>query len=589
MLKIEKADDKNYVLKLTRFVDREDFLNINSNLKPLYLFYKPEYRGWLVNKNKVSEVYDYIIKNLKLLVEKDDDIVISSTGREPILDYNFNILEKSKFLRNSNFDESVLQVKLFNYQKEDVLWLLKRNRGFIASDPGVGKTIESIATFSQLKHENKIDSVFVIVKNNLTYHWYREILQYSSLYNENDILIITNKNKKNFFENNIPQIIICPNHILKDVVQHLPDTIKNVWKKNNICLVIDECHEFKNSKAKKTQSLLSILNNFEYRYLLSATPAINAFEDWYMQMTILDSNIINMSEIKFKIDIANSMGTDYDPYKITSYKLDRLKYYIDSFKPWIIKRVKSELPEMKTKQFVKPIYFEMSDSHSKLYNIIRQVYIKKAKEEGNTIKYEDVENKYPYLMMVIDNPSLLIDKIKEDSDTTFKILDTMLEKWKIENYSKLDYLDDFLNDKIKNENEKVIVFDTHPLTLNQLYERYSDYNPLMIHGQLNLSNDKKQEIVDKFNDSSSKHKLILLNVQTGGTGLNLQKSCNTIIYYNLPYDSVLYRQSLDRTHRISSTRDSFVEILCYGDTFDEIRMNKNLQRVYNNDNLFKDN
>jgi len=583
MLKIEKIDDKNYVLKLTRFVDREDFTNLNSNLKPLYLFYKPEHRGWLINKNKVSDVYDYLIMNLKLNVQKDEDIIISSTGREIEIDN----LEKTKFLRNSNFNENVLRVKLFNYQKEDVLWLLKRNRGFIASDPGVGKTIESIATFSQLKHENKIDSIFIIVKNNLTYHWYREILQYSFLYSENDILIINNKNKKNFFEKDIPEIVICPNHILKDVVQHLPNSLKKIWNKNNICLIIDECHEFKNSKAKKTESLLSILNNFEYRYLLSATPAINAFEDWYMQMSILDSYIINMTEKKFKMDIASSMGTDYDPYKITSYKKDRLLYYIDSFKPWVIKRIKSDLPEMKTKQFVKPIYFEMSDAHKKLYEIIKNVYIKKAKEEGNTIKYEDIENKYPYLMMVIDNPSLLTYKIKEDSDTTFKILDTMLEKWKIENYSKLDYLDDFLHNKIENENEKVIVFDTHPLTLNQLYDRYSKYKPLMIHGKLNLSNEQRQEIVDKFNDNKSEHKLILLNVQTGGTGLNLQKSCNTIIYYNLPYDTVLYRQSLDRTHRISSTRDSFVEILCYGDTFDEIRMNKNLERVYDNDNLFK--
>jgi hypothetical protein len=49
----------------------------------------------------------------------------------------------------------------------------------------------------------------------------------------------------------------------------------------------------------------------------------------------------------------------------------------------------------------------------------------------------------------------------------------------------------------------------------------------------------------------------------------------------------LTRQSLDRTYRITSTRDSFVEILCYGKSFDEIRMKKNLKRIDDNDYIFK--
>ena len=67
----------------------------------------------------------------------------------------------------------------------------------------------------------------------------------------------------------------------------------------------------------------------------------------------------------------------------------------------------------------------MSDTHRKLYNIIKEAYIKKAKEEGGKIQYKDIENKYPYLMMAIDNPSLLVSRIKEESDTAFKVLDIL--------------------------------------------------------------------------------------------------------------------------------------------------------------------
>jgi hypothetical protein len=578
MVQLENTEQFGYVVKPIGFLDYEDYYEINTQLRRLYLFWNKEAKGWKVPKGKEGEVALYLEKKLN----------IPSLSK---VEFTENVEPETEFNRSYVFKEDSLKVTLYDYQKEDVNWALKRTRGFIASDPGVGKTIESISIISQLKRDGKIDGVFLLVKNNLTYHWKREIEEFSSVFSEQDIFIVTNKNKKKVFrQGETPPIVICPNHILKDVLNE-DINLKESWKKENLCLLIDESHEFKNSLAKRTISLFKILKDFKYRYELSATPAINGFEDWYSQMRILDPSIIPLSEKAFKMEIARVIGTEYDPYKIISYNQSKVKSYLEKFKPWVVKRIKTDLPEMKTKQVVKPIYLELSDKQHTIYDMVRNLYIKKAvKDEDKKVTYADIVNKFPYLIMAIDNPSLLKTRIKEEDDPNFdfKPLEMLLKNWDIDKQSKTDYLDDFLLNKIKNEKEKVIVFDTHPITLDELEERYKEYYPLVIHGQKGQSLEQRQKIIDDFNDPKSKHKLILLNAQTGGTGLNLHKACNTIIYYNLPYDTTLYRQSLDRTYRISSTRDSFVEILCYGKSFDERRLKESMKRTQINDYSFKE-
>ena len=575
MLTLEITENGSF-LKPENFLDKEDFQNISLELKKIYLFYDPKSFGWKIPSGREYEISLYLHKKLKLPVYDENN-------------FSFKVPSETKFSRVANFDESCLKVKLYDYQKEDVIWGLKRSRAFIASDPGVGKTIESISIFSQLKKDDKIDGVLLLVKNNMTYHWKREIEEFSSIFTEQDIYTVTNANKKTVFrDGNTPSIVICPNHLLKDVLEK-PIDLKKVWKKKSLCLILDESHEFKNSSSKRTKSLFKILKDFDYRYELSATPAINGFEDWYIQMKILDESIIPVSEKAFRLEIANTIGTKYDPFGITSYSQNKLKDYLEKFRPWVVKRIKTDLPEMKTKQIIKPIYLEMSKKQSSIYKMVKDLYIKKAVDENKPLaSYSEIINKYPYLIMAIDNPSLLKTKIREEDESHFKSLERSLESWDVEDQSKIAYLDDFLQNKIKVEREKVIVFDIHPLTLDELEARYNEYNPLVIHGQRGQSLEERQRIVDEFNDLNSIHKLILLNVQTGGTGLNLQKACNTIIYFNLPYDTTLYRQSLDRTFRISSTKDSFVEILCYGKSFDEKRMKENIKRTQINDYSFKE-
>lgn len=578
-------NENTYLIKCDRYLDKSDWSLISNNLKSLYIFYDKDLNGWKIKKQNSWENILYIEKVLGYKINR--------MGIE-IQKYN-SIPQETIFERKSSFDPSSIKVNLFDYQKEDVEWALKRNRAFIASDPGVGKTIEAISIFSSLYNNKKIDGIFIVVKNNLTFHWEKEILDFSFSFQESDILIVTNKNKRELFNSSSiyeKKIIICPNHLIGDMIDEYSSfSFKRLWEKNDLCIIVDECHEFKNSKAKRTKILSGLLDEFKYRYLLSATPAINGFSDWYTQITFLDKSIIPFSEKAFRLDIAKYIGDKFDPFAVKQYEPEMVKLYIEKFKPWVRKRVKTDLPEVKSKQFIKPVYFELSTKHKDIIRMIKSFYLEKIEINNGVISFKQIQDKFPYLCLAIDNPSLLKDRIKDEDKNDkfdFKPLENLLNNWTLEDFTKIQYLKDFLKEKIKVQKQKVIIFDTHPHTLDQLYEYFEDYKPLIIHGKTKDSMEDRQRKVDIFNDKYSDNKLFLLNVQTGGTGLNLHKACNTIIFLNLPWDATLLRQGMDRTHRVTSENDTFVEILTYGKSIDEQRCKKNLKRVQFNDEIFKD-
>lgn len=572
MFRIFQSNNQ-YFLK-TSFSDSDNFYEISLDLKKFKIYYDKKNKGFKIPN----------LDMVRLLKFKGYEF---SNYSEFIKENQNQIELETDYFRRANFNESILKIKPYDYQREDINWLIKKSRNFIASDPGTGKTFETIAWFSHLRSENKIKGIFIVVKNILQYHWFREILEYSNLFNEKEIGIVDNKNKFHFLKNEIPYVIIIPNHapILSTFVE---SNKSDLSKLQDYCLVIDEVHEFSNSESKRTKSLIEIINLFQFRIFLSATPAMNDYTKWFTLMKLLDKGIIQKdSLLGFSLDVGKFIGDKYNPFKVLSYNTERVQYWNQVFRGWVLKRIKTELPEMKTKQIVKPIWFQMSGKHKTIVNLVKTIELEKV--DLKTLNYSTIQNNFPYMVMAIENPELLKTKIKEvDKDLFYQPLKKFLDTWKFEDHNKILYLDEFLKEKIEVENEKIIIYDTHPITLNQLSERYSKYNPNMIHGEMKLTNESRQKIIDDFNDSKSKTKLLLLNIQSASTGLSLNKGgCKTILFLTLPFDSVLVRQGFDRVFRINSVEDSFVEILTFDKCVDSIRMKKTLKRIEFNDNMFK--
>lgn len=581
-------------------LDQNDIFEVKQLLQSIYVFWDKTHKKYIIKENRIDELLLWCVKY-------DFQIDFTDTAKIKYEEFQSSYYEReTKFFRSHKFDESLLTktTKLYDFQREDINWAVKRNRIYLGSDPGTGKSLQTICTLSQWYHLGLIDSVILIVRNGLSYHWIHEFLEFALLFKEDEFQIVENSNKHNIFdEYRDKKILVIPNHLFADtVLSYKKDKIKKksslrynspfvniqkAWNKKSIGLVIDEAHDYKHSSSVRFQALNAHIDFFDFRIFCSATPAINKFDNYWSQMSILDKAIIPMSENAFKISIAKEIGNEYSMYNIKQYDQRAIRNIKSNFQYNLIKRLKKDLPEMKTEQVIKPIYFQMhryqKDLYFKIYKELLEK-IEKERDENGHLRIRNIEQKFSYAIQAIDNPLLLEGKLENEE------INKLIKKCKFDNDPRIQYLDSHLEEVIGELDEKVIVFDTHPLTLNLLKERYKKYHPLIIHGALDLGKESKEAyrytVQGLFNDKKSRHKLILLSSLTSSAGINLQKACHRIVVFTQGADSVAFRQLIDRTHRINSEEDTIVTIFVFDKSWDLIRLERNLNRTQFNDEYF---
>jgi hypothetical protein len=589
-------DNKFYIdVKFTDY-DKDEFDNIVNTFRQLYLKYTS---AWEVEEKRIDEILLWLEKfNIKIIIQDSAKIKIEQIKNS----YSREV----ETYRNRVFDPSILNknVQLTQYQIDSINWKLQRNVYLDGWDAGTGKTWMNAYVVGWLFHNKLIDGIIIVTPIGLEYNFLSQTLELLNIFAEDDFVVITNKIKKKPFSNYTDKkIIICPNHLIADILLSYKEqktkvkSKKNIrwtssyvdiceeWNKTNLAIIIDESHEIKNSKAIRTKSITSLKNQFKYRFLLSATPAINKFSDFYTQLNFLDKSIIPMSENAFKIYIANYLGNQWDKYAVISYNTEKVAEVQNNMRFVFTRKLKEDLEEFKTKVVRDIIYFKLTETQIKIYQQLVEEELYILQEEFDSITWKLVLSKLQMLCTVFDNTSLLKKRKFRNED-----INTLLSKWSLEDDPKFIALKSKLNLYIDDFDEKVIIFDHRPETLNELARLFSKYNPVLIHGGIDVVKDKskdRQEKQDKFN-YDKKCKLALLSSLTSSRGGNWNKDCHRIITNSCPFDSMQLEQLSNRTDRVDSKQNTQLEIFCYNKSLDLVRVNRSLNRIDLNDRLGKE-
>ncbi len=588
-------NDNRFEIKINiDYNGREDFIDAVNFLKQYYISFDDDKKVFYFQSKRADEIYLWMTRHKK-------DIFYDDSCIKKFEDIQNSFSPELEIYRPT-LDLSILNPEYtpFNFQLQGSRFFLGQNRAYLTDSPGLGKTFQAILTFSILYKQGKIDSIFIIVRSGISYNWKKEILKFSTIFKEEDIEIIDNKNKRDVFENSVDKkIIIVSNHLFKDVILNYKKgykfgrsakrlrwkeyvDIRKLWQKENPLLIVDEAHEFTNSKAVKVRALESHVHHFKFRYFLSATPALSNFGKWWMSMKLLDRDSIGMSENAFQIDISKEIGDRFGMYNIKEFNTEKIENFKNKvLNKYVLKRDKSQLEEMKYKQIVKPIYLKMNSLQKKIYEFFTQDVIFRIEQEHDSVSLKYILEKYAYFMQVVDNPFLLEGKISDEK------FNKLLGKWKLEKDARVEYLDNALVEYIENQEDKIVLFDGHPLSINMLGKRYEKYNPILIHGELGDSEKIRNEKEEAFNNIKSKHKLIIVNPSMV-VGLNFNEGSNKIIFYTNPNGALLQEQAMERVSRINNTRNSLVIHLILDDTFDVLRHKSNTGEIkFNNKFLNK--
>lgn len=486
------------------------------------------------------------------------------------------------------YDENLLKLKpIGNYQIEAITQGAKQSRLYLAHKMGLGKTFISVGILNHLWHHNLIDKVLIVAPSASIYNFRREILRFNTFGLERKEIYVANSEKREPFDNKYKVIFMT----YRTFLMLSDDAYAKQFKKKSknyrtACLpidswgteraiVLDEAHMIKNRKARQTFVLNLHKKYFKFRYLLSGTPYPKGIEDLYSQIKFMDEGLIREDYYTWLESIAE-LGTYWSEYAIARYKKDKIKDFLEEINPWLIREFTEdniELPPFIKKQ----VYTEISEKQRSIYRYYIRTVLDENQKKYGRIKMREVFLNFPRISLALNNPCILKGKINKHEDP---VLYNLVEKWKFKDHSKLETLTSLLEKYVEDEEKKTIIWSGHPMTIKQLGEHYKKYNPIMIHGEMEIPKGVDREeyrdgLIEKFK-KDKKHKILIASSLMLARAVNLVEAPRAICF-DRGWNFEIWEQLSKRNHRIGSTETVVLDSIIMEDTLEE-RLDRVLEK-----------
>ena len=413
-----------------------------------------------------------------------------------------------------------LKIQPYPYQLKGIARGLELKRFMNCDEPGLGKTLQSIATI------NLADAFpcLVICPSSLKINWLREWEKFT----DKKAMILTDKVRDTwtfFFQTGMHQVFIVNYESLKKYfVQRIKKaegwTLRDVEFRNSINLfksvIIDESHRCKSASTQQAKFCKGICTGKEWVIELTGTPVVNRPKDLIPQLAIL-----------------NRME-DFGGYK------PFVNRYCSG------QREASNLKELNFNLWQYCMFRrEKSLVLTDLPDKIRQV---NTCEITNRKEYTDAERDLiMYLQKYKDADDDKIEKaLRGEVMVKIGLLRNISARGKVRDV--IEFVKDF-----RENGKKIILF----CSLHEVVDQLKRYFPTAVSVTGRESPDEKQRAVDAF-QNNPKADIIICSIKAAGVGLTLTASSN-VAFVEFPWTYADCCQCEDRAHRIGQ-KDS---VTCY--------------------------
>jgi SWI/SNF-related matrix-associated actin-dependent regulator 1 of chromatin subfamily A len=413
-----------------------------------------------------------------------------------------------------------LKIQPYPYQLKGIARGLELKRFMNCDEPGLGKTLQSIATIN-------IASAFpclVICPSSLKINWMREWEKFT----DKKAMILTDKVRDTwtfFFQTGMHQVFIVNYESLKKYfVQRIKKsegwTLRDVEFRNSINLfksvIIDESHRCKSASTQQAKFCKGICTGKEWIIELTGTPVVNRPKDLIPQLAILN----RMEDFGGYKPFVNR----YCSGQREASNLKELNFNL--WKYCMFRREKSLV---------------LTDLPDK----IRQV---NTCEITNRKEYVDAERDLiMYLQKYKDADDEKIEKaLRGEVMVRINILRQISARGKVRDV--IEFVKDF-----RENGKKIILF----CSLHEVVDQLKRYFPTAVSVTGRDSQDEKQRAVDAF-QNNPKTDIIICSIKAAGVGLTLTASSN-VAFVEFPWTYADCCQCEDRAHRIGQ-KDS---VTCY--------------------------
>lgn len=421
---------------------------------------------------------------------------------------------------------ATLTVTPHEYQEEGIKWMLdkelsNKKGGILADEVGLGKTIQSIGLICN----NKLPATLILVPKSLLNQWCDEFKKFARgvtiyLCEDKEVPVLDPK-KISVVIAPISQIYArtSKNSTLATIQYGYKKTPYHSIKWDRV--IVDEAHSIKNRKSKLHKACVDLDSKF--KWLLTATPIMNRMTDFVNLMGFYGYTQIECQTSK--IEIAKNM--------IMRRTKEQVKH----------NDARLELPSLNTT--ICEVDFQTDEERNLYCEVFNKMKaeIKELKRDRDNNNVMEALERLLRIRQISIHPQLYYDGIAKKN------------KHEPEQYTgtctKLETLVDLL--KEKPSDEKAIIFCQFIKEM-KIYEKRLEsegYNTLMINGSLSL--EERTSRIEEFKTDKTKT-VILIQINTGGCGLNLQEA--NWVYITAPtWNPCMEYQAIGRAHRSGQKKE----------------------------------
>ena len=416
-------------------------------------------------------------------------------------------------------------VAVIPYQQVGFRWLsfLAKNNlnGILADEMGLGKTLQSLLVVFSSKHFRTLPTMIVCPKS-LVENWKHEILKFFD-FPEEKILIHHGPERRKKFDQKV-----CNSCILISTYETVRLDVEEIRKIEFNYIIADEAQRIKNPRSQNSRSL-KVLKS-KHKIALTGTPIENRLLDlWSIFDFLLPGFFGSISDFRKEYEIPIVRNDDKNAK-------EKLKLLVDPLK--MRRKVEDEV-ELPALAYHKEIC-DLSAKQLSLYDKIWQSResqqiledVRKGKISPTSLHVLKILGD---LMKVCSHPALVEGGSRvSDSDS-----------------GKMSSLFSKLSVVLSDEENHVLVFVRYKkvFTMVEMWCKKNNFTHEKIWGDTPMS--KRTSIIEKFNRGDIQ--VLLVGIQVGGVGINLQKA-NYVFIFDRWWNPAVEQQCVSRAHRKGQTR-----------------------------------
>ena len=447
----------------------------------------------------------------------------------------------------------------------------KANGCIMADEMGLGKTLQCIALMWTLLKQSPeagkstIQKCVIACPSSLVKNWANELVKWLGKDAVTPFAVDGKASKEELTAQFKQWSVASGRSVVRPVLIVSYETLRlNVDNLANTpigLLLCDEGHRLKNGESQTFTALNGL--NVDRRVILSGTPIQNDLMEYFSLLNFANPNLLGTrAEFRKQYELPilrgrDAAGTEADQQR-GNERLAELLALVNKF---IIRRTNDILSKYLPVKYEHVVFCNLAPFQLDLYNYFVQSPEIKALLRG---KGSQPLKAIGMLKKLCNHPDLL--NLPDDLPGCEKFFpddyvpkdargrDRDVKTW----YSgKMQVLDRMLARIRQDTNDKIVLISNYTQTLDVFDKlcRSRNYGCLRLDGTMNVN--KRQKLVDKFNDPNGDEFVFLLSSKAGGCGLNLI-GANRLVLFDPDWNPAADQQALARVWRDGQKKDCFV-------------------------------